>query len=392
MTLFIITAVNYSQPLTDVNKINADKDIIRKSGIKSKTVWEYHYSQQDENAFKDSYKALNYYYDNLGRATEFTKYHIYSNLTVKELYSYGKNDNIIGTKRYNSADDMIESIEYKYNKTGQLRKETHTAYLNQIRPNVYFTIIANVSDDSVFGRLQDELGIEPRLSSYTITVNITDTEELNQYVVIGDEADVTSPRFTWSELSMESQRGLLAYNGPNKKEHTYIKKYISDINYRYDSKGNRTSKVVYTTAGDVLEKEIYSYDASNNKTSYAKYNENDKSTGSELYLYDAGGRLTESVGKESDGRTASRLQYKYDNNGRLIEKIWLNAFGEVMGEYKYLYDNDGRLAEEIKYRSGNEKESRQVYKYDDKENIIEITKYNINDKKDKLIKYLYEFY
>jgi hypothetical protein len=294
--------------------------------------------------------------------------------------------------RYNSAGDMIETIDYKYNSSGKLKKELHSAYLNRILPGVYFTIRAYVNDDELFARLQDDLAIEPKLESYTITVNISDPEELNQYIVIGDEADATSLRFSWSQLSFLSQRDLLSYKGPNRKEHEYISKNIQLITYKYDKNGNLTGRYVYNTANDLIEKETYRYNDRSNMINFYKYNEEGKISSMEMYSYDSQGRLTESAGLDPDGKISGKLSYKYNEMGKLDEKIWYNSKGEVNGKYKFVYNSENRLKEETKFSSENEKESSLTYGYDTNGNILQILKYNSNDKKERLIKYIYNFY
>lgn len=376
----------------DISKKNEEIDLIRKTGIKSKSVIEYRYSADNPDVLADSgYKSFWYKYDNAGKLSEYTKYHVFSNLTVREVYQYS-GDNIIETMRYNSAGEMIETIEYRYNSTGKLKKEIRTAYYNSIRPGVYFSILANINDGEVFSRLQDELSIEPRLESYSITVNITDPEELNQYIVIGDEMDPTSPRYSWSTLSIASQRELLSYTGSNRKEHTYISKNIAKVNYSYDAKGNLTKKSVYNTAGDVIERETYSYNGDNKKLSYYKYGENGKISSMENFKYDESGRLAESSGLDAGGKLISRLAYKYDSAGNLSEELWLSSEGAVNGISKYAYDDGNRKTEELKLRGEDEIEGRTEYKYDANSNISEIIKYGADGKRMKLIKYVYEFW
>lgn len=220
----------FPQPSIDVFSKNINRNIIKLSNIKSRSVWEYRYSKEDDNILADSgWKSYYYGYDNNGRLTEYSKYQVVPELTVKENYVYSKNGNISIATRYNSAGDRIETIEYKYNKSGKLKTENHTAYLNMVKAGLYFTILANINDDDMFAVLQKELEIDPMLESYSITINITDSEELNQYVVIGDESEAASLRFSWSQLSIESQKKLLDYKGPNRKEHTYTCKNIKKL-------------------------------------------------------------------------------------------------------------------------------------------------------------------
>jgi hypothetical protein len=348
--------------------------------------------QNQYDVLADSgYKSYYFSYDELGRITEYTKYHVFSDLTKRELYQYGKNDNISVCTRYNAKNDRIEVITYKYNKAGKLKKEIHEAYYNSVRTGVYFTILASVTENELFGRIQDELVIEPRLESYSIIVNITDPDEQNQYIVIGDETDPTSPRYSWSQLSMDSQRDLLAYQGPNRKEHEYISKFISNVFYKYDKTGNLTSKEVFNTSNDLIEKETYTYDQAGRKQSYTKYNSNGKPISMERYSFDAAGRIIESAGVEPGGSLTGRLTYTYNDNGELINRIWHNAFGDVNGVYKYIYE-DGRVKEEVKFRGENEMESRLVNFYNEKGDLSESVRYDVNDKKDRLLKYVYEYY
>gem|GEM_PF-1302138 len=390
---FFTTQLIYTQAITDITQKNINKESIRNSHIKSKSIWEYHYVSGNEEVLSDSgYNSFNYLYDNFGRLKQYIKYNIFSDLTIKEVYEYNKNDNISRAIRYNSHEDMIETIDYKYNRQSILKKEIHTAYFNGIRPGVYFSIQASLDEDSLFGKLQDELEIEPRLAAYFITVNISDPDEQNQYVVIGDESDPTSPRFSWSQLTLESQRGLLSYKGPKRKEHTYISKNIANVEFKLDSRHNITERTVYNTTNDLIEKETYRYDESNRRAGYSKYNEDGKVSSIEVYTYDTKGRITEITGMDPGGKLVSKSQNKFDDSDNLIERTWLNINGEINGKYKYVYDNNNRLTEEIKFRGENEQESRLVYKYDANGNTLEIIKYDINDKKEKLIKYVYEVY
>jgi hypothetical protein len=396
--LLLIISLVYVIPLCaqqpgDINLKNSEIESIRQSKIKSKSVIQYHYVKGDESALADSgYKSFYFGYDELGRITEYKKYHVFTDLTVKEMFQYGKNNRITVNTRYNSRDDRIETITYRYNKKGSLKSQTHEAYYNSVRTGVYFSIAANVNESDLFVRVQQELQIEPPLESYTIIVNVTDAEELNQYVVIGDEADPTSLRFSWSQLSMESQRDLLSYTGPNRKEHEYISKFLSKVVYKYDNRGNPVRKEVYNTAGDLLEKESYRYDDMNRKTGYTKFTQSGKPGSGENYLYDAGGKISESIGIEPGGGSSGRLVYKYDNNGNLTDKIWYNSTGDINGKFTIVYDDNNRLTEEIHFRGESERELSFKYKYNELGNIEEIIKFDVNNQKEKLTKYIYEYY
>ena len=81
----------------------------------------------------------------------------------------------------------------------------------------YFRILARAQDDSIFVKLQDQLGVSPPAESYTLVVNIADPNPNNQYVVFGDEADPSSLRAAWSQLTKDVQTGLLNWAGTNKE-------------------------------------------------------------------------------------------------------------------------------------------------------------------------------
>jgi hypothetical protein len=81
----------------------------------------------------------------------------------------------------------------------------------------YFRILARAQDDSIFIILQDDLLIDPKLESYTFTVNILDPQPINQYVVIGDEYSPDALRYAWDQISERVQEGLINWVGSNKE-------------------------------------------------------------------------------------------------------------------------------------------------------------------------------
>lgn len=81
----------------------------------------------------------------------------------------------------------------------------------------YFKILARSEDDSIFVIAQDDMGIDPKLESFTLVVNISDPNAQNQYVVLGDELDPSAQRFAWSQLSKRVQDGLKNWTGTNKE-------------------------------------------------------------------------------------------------------------------------------------------------------------------------------
>ncbi len=81
----------------------------------------------------------------------------------------------------------------------------------------YFKVFARAEDDSIFITAQDDMGIEPKLESYTIVVNLVDGNAQNQFVVLGDESDPSAQRYAWSQLSKKVQDGLINWTGTNKE-------------------------------------------------------------------------------------------------------------------------------------------------------------------------------
>ena len=389
---FLLSSLALAQSTSDMLKKNEGSGLIAASSIKSKSVIEYRFSNDDDDVLADSgYKSFYYSYDKSGKLISYTKYHIFSALTIKEVYQYS-GDKIVKTLRYNSADEMIETDDYQFNKSGKLKKEIYTAFYNSVRPNVHFTILANINDDELFAKLQEDLQIEPKIESYSITVNISDPDELNQYVVIGDESDPTSPRYLWSQLSMESQRGLLAFTGPNRKDYDFKSKNISEVKYKYDKKVNLIRKTVYNTAGDLIGKDTYTYNGDNKIISHYRYNENGRISSMETFAYDNSGRLSESAGLDASGKINSRLKYKYDSSGSLTEKIWYGFTGEVNTVFKFNYDTGGKLIKEIKFSDENETEGSTTYTYNENGNITDVLNFGADGKKIKLTKYMYDYY
>ena len=71
---------------------------------------------------------------------------------------------------------------------------------NNPRTWKYFKIYARAEDDSIFITGQDDMGIDPKLESFTIVVNLMDGNPQNQFVVLGDEADPSAQRYAWSQI------------------------------------------------------------------------------------------------------------------------------------------------------------------------------------------------
>lgn len=95
---------------------------------------------------------------------------------------------------------------------------------NDPRKFKYFKINVNADDDSVFVQVQDEMAVDPKLSSYTLIVNISDPDPNNHYIVIGEETDATKIQMSWNQISKPVQTKLLNWTGSN-KINLMLKKY-----------------------------------------------------------------------------------------------------------------------------------------------------------------------
>ena len=100
--------------------------------------------------------------------------------------------------------------------------QTGTLFAQQEDPNnartwKYFRINARAEDDSIFILAQDDMAIDPKMESYTIVVNISDPNEQNQFIVLGDESDPSAQRFVWTQLSKRVRDGLINWTNSNKE-------------------------------------------------------------------------------------------------------------------------------------------------------------------------------
>jgi hypothetical protein len=80
----------------------------------------------------------------------------------------------------------------------------------------YFKILASTDDDSMFVKVQDEMSIDPKMSTFSLVVNISDPNPENHYIVFGDETDATAIRQSWSTISKPIQQKLIGWTATNK--------------------------------------------------------------------------------------------------------------------------------------------------------------------------------
>jgi YD repeat-containing protein len=233
--------------------------------------------------------------------------------------------------------------------------------------------------------VQEELGIEPKLDGYDITVNISDPNEENQYVVIGDEKDPNGIQYPWSLLNPETQRGLLAWTGQNKTIHNVKMEFIETIEYRNDNSGNRLSKKVYNTAGDVISNERYTYNSSGKLLERTKYNSKGKVMSKESYTYDDGGNLT--AVSSGTGKT----EYKFNDGEKMIERISYSG-KNMTGKDVYTYDLTGNIESITGYDASDSVHMKVSNQYNENGLMREIQYYDSGGMKTKIVRYQYEFY
>jgi YD repeat-containing protein len=382
--IFIISISLKSQVILNNPFNDTDKSAVRSAAIKSLIIKEYYYNKET-NELTDSVSLLSYKFDRDGNEIEKVKYHIYSELNLKETYEYNTNGKISKITRYNKNDDIIETSAFKYINSGKVTRQKITQFYNNPNASYYFAVQARVEDDSIFNRLQTDLGIDPHLDGYTITVNLTDNDPQNHYVIIGDESDATSMRFSWSQLSLPVQKTLMKWEGPNRTNKKYTVQNLSKINYSYDKSGNVISKIYYNTANDVTRKEYFYYDEAGGKnTGYEKYNAT-KLLFKENYSFNDYGKITLIT------NTGGRTEFTYDTLNNITERSIFNSAGSLFGKTIYRYENN-KLVEELNYGPDELINSKVNYGYNERGNLVSVIYYDEDYKKGKELSYQYEFY
>ncbi len=80
----------------------------------------------------------------------------------------------------------------------------------------FFKILVTTSDDELFSVLQDEMGIDPKLNSYTIYVDIRSDEPKEQKLYLGDMNHPSAQKYSWKQFSDKMRAFLLSWDKPNK--------------------------------------------------------------------------------------------------------------------------------------------------------------------------------
>jgi len=82
----------------------------------------------------------------------------------------------------------------------------------------FFKIYVTTSDDSMFETLQDEMGIDPKLTSYSIYVDIRSDSPKEQYLYLGDMNHPSAIKYNWGQFSEKMKAFLISWNRPNKMQ------------------------------------------------------------------------------------------------------------------------------------------------------------------------------
>lgn len=80
----------------------------------------------------------------------------------------------------------------------------------------FFKIDVTTSDDSLFIKVQNDMGISPYLDRYTIYIDVRNENPKEHFLVLGDINHESSMKFTWSQFSEFVKNGLLNWTGKNK--------------------------------------------------------------------------------------------------------------------------------------------------------------------------------
>lgn len=82
----------------------------------------------------------------------------------------------------------------------------------------FFKIYVTTSDDNMFTVLQDEMQIDPKLSSYSIYVDLRSEDPQKHCLYLGDMNDPSAMKFNWSQFSDNVRMFLINWIKPNKME------------------------------------------------------------------------------------------------------------------------------------------------------------------------------
>ena len=232
----------------------------------------------------------------------------------------------------------------KSNKVNLDNKAPETEVFNDPKTWKHFKILARFEDDIIFDKIQDDMGISPKLESYTMSVNISDESGFNNYVVLGDEDDENSQKYAWSQISSEVQKGLLNWDRPNKENLTIYENYQSKVDlYTYlitNNKGNPYLYYLYYLRG------LYYSKIKDYKNAISDYNKSLELNSEFVKIYLKMGAIynimdkyvlaVENYSKYLEVRPENLSAYRY--RGEMNYE--LGNYKEAIKDFKYLINKD----------------------------------------------------
>lgn len=359
-------------------KLNNQEDRynIKSNKIKTKTITLFDRKNTDIGFLTTSFT-----YDKEGKISELINHHPYKELTQKFQYTYNERGDIQLIKKMNFNDEVVETMEYKYRRDFKISSVEVIQYYN---PPVYlyYTINVNSADAAVFSTLQDELQIEPKLESYSLTINISDAD--NQYIVIGDENSSNPMIFPWSMLSANTQSEILSWDLSPKTIHNIEKLNPASILYKY--KKEQVIKTITATNGTVIKKEIFKIDVNKNVTGYMKYNSKGKLILNESYFYDTDNKTIIEI-VDLSSRTSEKIEYDDDN--KVTKREFFSSAGILKSKVIYTYTGN-YLVQELFYNNKDEAELIVKYEYDSITNLLN-NRFEFDSQDNLIRKFIYDY-
>jgi hypothetical protein len=141
---------------------------------------------------------------------------------------------------------------------------------------------------------------------------------------------------------------------------------------KYDSLGNETDFIEYTSEGTVYSKFNSKYDNKGNimEREATRIEGKDIAFKQKTYEYDENNHLKEFKWYQSNGDLGHKKIYKYDDNGNVITSYFYNYYGSLVHRKTYKYDENSNLIDCSAYKI-NGLSFRLIYKYDENNNEIE---------------------
>ena len=287
----------------DATALNEDKDRIRKSKIKSKTIWEYDASGKGSGEIVES-----------------------SGVKLS-TYAYDTEGNIVEQIAFATDGSILEKITVEYDTSGYVTESTIYSNLQTVNRIVNQQVVYEYDNDN-------------RIRAIS-TVDLEGTMDLKIEYTYDDSGRV-------AEGFMFGLNGLMNVRA----------------DYTYDDEGRLIEMIAYdNTKGTVTVKSEIVYTADGwEVVGYGPAGEIMNRTKN---MYDGNGNVHEVILYDANDRVLSRTENTYDSEGRLIEKIDTMPAAGMSTRSAVTYDDKGNVSEEIIYNKLDEpvKITKYVYEY-----------------------------